>query len=92
MTQFYLSSQSFQPFGEDPGKNAEDSERWLKIVEKINSPKNQATFTLGLLTFAYIHCAASTFLVSALLPAIGGDLDLSDGKGALLTTLFTVRV
>ena len=90
MTQFYPSSQSFQPFGEDPGKNAEDSERWLKIVEKINSPKNQATFTLGLLTFAYIHCAASTFLVSALLPAIGGDLDLSDGQGALLTTLFTV--
>ena len=90
VTQFYPSSQSFQPFGEDPGKNAEDSERWLKIVEKINSPKNQATFTLGLLTFAYIHCAASTFLVSALLPAIGGDLDLSDGQGALLTTLFTV--
>ena len=28
VTQFYPSSQSFQPFGEDPGKNAEDSERW----------------------------------------------------------------
>ena len=90
LTQFYPSYQSFQPFGEDPEKNAQDSEKWLKITERINSPKNQATFTLTLLMFAYVHCAASGFLVSALLPAIGGDLELSDGQGALLTTLFTV--
>ena len=90
LTEFYPSYQSFQPFGEDPEKNAQESEKWLKIVEKINSPKSKATFTLSLLTFAYVHCAASGFLVSALLPAIGGDLELSDGQGALLTTLFTV--
>ena len=90
LTEFYPSYQSFQPFGEDPEKNAQESEKWLKIVERINSPKSKATFTLSLLTFAYVHCAASGFLVSALLPAIGGDLELSDGQGALLTTLFTV--
>ena len=90
LTEFYPSYQSFQPFGEDPEKDAQESEKWLKIVERINSPKSKATFTLSLLTFAYVHCAASGFLVSALLPAIGGDLELSDGQGALLTTLFTV--
>ena len=90
LTEFYPSYQSFQPFGEDPEKNAQESEKWLKIVERINSPKSKATFTLSLLTFAYVHCAASGFLVSALLPTIGGDLELSDGQGALLTTLFTV--
>ena len=90
LTEFYPSYQSFQPFGEDPEKNAQESEKWLKMVERINSPKSKATFTLSLLTFAYVHCAASGFLVSALLPAIGGDLELSDGQGALLTTLFTV--
>jgi predicted MFS family arabinose efflux permease len=52
--------------------------------------KNKAGFTLGLLSIAYVHCAASGFLVSALLPAISVDLKLSDGEGALLTTLFTV--
>jgi len=87
ITMFY-PGKSFEPFGDDPEKEADSAEKWLRISGKM--AKNKAGFTLGLLSIAYVHCAASGFLVSALLPAISVDLKLSDGEGALLTTLFTV--
>lgn len=55
-----------------------------------NEAEKRAAWSLGLLTVAYCHASATGFLLPSLLPAMSSELHLSDGQGALLTTLFTV--
>ena len=75
------------------GGSGEERAREREVVEDCGEDKlaeEQSDVYVIAVNVCVRSLRGERVLVSALLPAIGGDLELSDGQGALLTTLFTV--